>query len=384
MILLSVFVALTIGVVAALLWPLLRRPRVAADRLDYDLAIYRDQLAELERDRERGLIAPDQSDAARSEIERRMLAAASAAERPGPLPSDLERSRWTRLVASLAVLILVPLGAALLYAFEGAPRLPGQPYAERQNDPDFKLATLAAKLAETMQHSPSAQGYGALGLAYMRLGRYAEAVEAYGRAVQMGATSADALSSLGEAVAMASGGSVIPEARRDFERALAADPSDPRARFYLGVAESEAGHLKEAVAIWRDMVLNAPPDASWLSMVRDHIEAASRQGAFDPTGVAPHPPVVQATPAAPAESVGAPAGQEAMIRAMVARLAARMQDNPDDLDGWLRLARSYRVLGQLDLAKDALAHAVKLKPDDPAVKAMGAEIAAAEKGTATK
>ena len=170
-------------------------------------------------------------------------------------------------------------------------------------------------------------------------------------------------------IVMANDGGVVMDAQDAFKASLARDQNEPRARFYLGLAQAQIGELQQAVAIWRDIEKTAPPDAPWLPMVKENIAAYAKQGGFflDPASIAPDP----ATPAPPADAAAIlsmnPSDQNAMIHKMVNRLAAKMKDNPNDLDGWERLAKAYSVLGETDKAKDAQnkADALKAKAKSP-------------------
>ncbi|HLN23511.1 MAG TPA: tetratricopeptide repeat protein, partial [Patescibacteria group bacterium] len=273
-------------------------------------------------------------------------------------------------------LVGVPGGALLFYAGLGAPGLPGQPYAERQNSQEFKMLTAIEKLAAELQQRPDPKGFTALGGAYRTLHRYEDASDAYRHAVQLGATDTETLAALGETDVMANGGGVVPEARQAFLQVLKANPGDPRARFYLGLAKAQIGKPAEALAIWRDLEKDSPADAPWLAMLKDHIAETAKQAKIDPATVTPQAPSTEGVAAAaPAAEASQPAeGQDAMIRSMVAGLAAKMEKSPGDFDGWMRLARAYRVLGQLDKATDAAHHAIDLKPQDADAKLALADV----------
>jgi cytochrome c-type biogenesis protein CcmH len=373
-----VFAALTLAVLALLLVPLLRRQTAAPARIDYDVAVYRDQLTEVERDAERGLLNPAQLAAARTEIQRRMLTAADADAVADAVPDAITGTlgRWLRLVAAMVILVGVPGGALVFYAAVGAPGLPGQPYAERQNSQEFKMLATIEKLATELQRRPDPKGFAALGGAYRMLHRYEDAAAAYRQAVQLGASDVETLSALGETVVMANRGGVMPEARQVFLQVLQANPKDPRARYYLGLSKAQIGKAAEALAIWRDLEQDSPADAPWLPMLKEHIAETAKQAKLDPASVAPQAPSTEGVAAAaPATDAAQPAeGQDAMIRSMVAGLAAKMEKNPADFDGWLRLARAYRVQGQLDKARDAANHAIALKPQDADAKLALADV----------
>jgi cytochrome c-type biogenesis protein CcmH len=362
MTLMIVFAAMVLAVLAALLVPLLRRQAPLPPRINYDVAVYRDQLAEVERDIERGLLSPDQADAARTEIYRRTLAADSA---DAALPSA-GGTRRSRLAAALTLLIVLPLGAGLIYAYLGSPALSAKPYAERKNDPDFIMEGQAKDLAKQLESKPDAAGYARLGDTYAMLRRYDLAVDAYQKALQMDAGNAKFWSQLGELISVSQDGMIIPEAREAFIKALRLDAHDARAEFYLGLAEDQIDQPKRAVSIWRDLEKNGEPDASWRPMVDKQIAAVSGKAGFDPESIAPAPPPLGASNAAPAGMGMNKADRVDTVHQMVDRLAAKLKANPDDLDGWRLLARSYQVLGETDKEKDAESHIEALQAKEKA------------------
>ncbi len=298
-----IFALLMAGTVAALLWPLLRSSSKAPARADYDLAVYRNQLAEVEADVERGLVAPDQAEAARLEIQRRMLAATGAG---ASVPSD---DKQARIMAAIVVALMLPLGAGLLYAAYGSPHLPGRPYADRlENEPAVILAAAADKLGAELVVHPSTSGFLRLADLFLKQGDYDNAAEAFRRAINLGADGAGTWSRLGETYVLASNGAVVPQALAAFAKALDIDAKEPRARFYAGLAEAQIGNLKAAVAIWRDLE-NDSTDASLLLLLHTEIVKMGNAGGFDPNTVTP------ATPTAAALN----AAVEAMSKAMRAR-----------------------------------------------------------------
>ncbi len=386
-----IFAALTLGVLAILVVPLLRKPAAAPPRVDYDIVVYRDQLAEVDKDVERGLLTADQAAAARTEIHRRMLAAEDA-ELVVPAVGDYREARGRRLrqVAAVVIVLGLPVGAVTLYGRIGSPNLQGQPFADRQADPEFKMTSMAERLANDLKNKPEPDGYATLAETYTALHRYPEAVEAFRQAIALGAVDSEMLSSMAEAMVLGNDGSVVPEARQTFQQALTLDKDDPRARFYLGLAKAQIGKFAEAVSIWRDLEKGSPQGAPWLGMLKEHIEQYAKLGGFDPASIDPVPPVPAGVASAkgpnphaaatndgpPAAALpGMPSGEaaaavmaqspeerEQTIRSMVAGLAARLEQSPDDRDGWLRLSRAYEVLGEPDKAREAANRAAKAKP----------------------
>jgi cytochrome c-type biogenesis protein CcmH len=361
MTLLIIFLAMTLMVLAVLLLPLLRAETSFPSHLNYDVAVHRDQLAEVERDIERSLISADQADAARTEIYRRTLAYdQAAAEQADARAKSIPATRRSQIMLALIVLILLPLGALAVYAHLGSPGLSAKPYAERKNDPEFIMAGEAESLAAQLEKKPDAKGYARLGDAYSILHRHDMAVEAYQKAAQLDAGNPDFWSELGEAIGLAEDGMVIPEARAAFIKALRIDRHEPRARFYLGLAEVQKNDPRRALAIWRDLEKDSAPDAPWSPMVKKQIELVAKKSGIDPETVTPEPPSL--TPDKATEIMGMnKAGQNAAIHQMVGRLAARLKDNPDDREGWQRLAKSYHVLGETDKAEEAEKHIEELQ-----------------------
>jgi cytochrome c-type biogenesis protein CcmH len=358
------------AVAAALIaLPLLRRAAADRPRADYDLAIYRDQLREIDRDRAQGLLTEAEAEAARTEVGRRLLAAAPG--EPGP---DAPRGpmaprggpRWT--LAALAALL--PVAALAVYLTHGALGLPGQPAAERlaERADAGRDEALVAELARRMRERPDdSRGWALLGRSLMSLGRAAEAADAFARAAALVTTDADVHARLGEARLHAADGVVTPAARQAFEAALVVDPEEPRARYYLGLADLQAGREREALDRWLALEAESPADAPWRTTLASRIDAVAARLGIDPkalrrAGAAP-PRGPSAEDVAAAQRM-TPEARMAMIRSMVEGLAGRLETQSDDAEGWVRLGRSYAVLGEAEKSRDAYARAARLKPDD--------------------
>ena len=379
-------IGLTCLALAILLVPLLLRRHTPASRESYNLAVYRDQLAEIDRDAARGLLSAEQAEAARAEIGRRILAL--------PPTSAASSSMSSRSVAvgALAV-IAVPFAAWLLYARLGAPALPDQPFAARATPAKatagiehIDLGEAVGKIAAHLkEHPEDLRGWLLLGRTELSLGHYAEAVDAYRHAADLSGHRADIMGDWGEAQVIAADGTVTPAAREAFEAALGDKESAPRSRYYLALARSQQGDVKGALQGWVDLAGDAPADAEWLPLVQQRIAEAAAKLGVDPATLKtssgmPSPAAVAAT--AQATAGASQEERRAMILAMVGNLAARLQQQPDDVEGWARLGRSYMVLNEPQKAREAYAHAVKLKPDDAALQQAYAEASrAAENGT---
>jgi cytochrome c-type biogenesis protein CcmH len=377
---------LTALAVLALLRPLLApRGDTATARAPYDLAVYRDQLAEVERDLARGVLTPEAAEAARTEIERRILAAADAPARmagPAPAGRGAVPRRLPKMLAG-TIAVVLPLLALGVYVQLGAPGLPGAPVAERPVATDSDMAVLVDQLAQRMAERPDdVRGWLLLARSYGSLGRYQDSATAYAAAIAHGAEGAEVQSAYGEALTAAANGQITVAAKMAFDAAVAQDPGEPRARFYLALAKAQAGKLDEALADWVTLEAQAPADAPWRGAVTAQIEQAAAELGLDavalPGRVALAPPPEPAEPSLD-ESGGesgpsatdmataadmTPEERDAFIRSMVASLAARLETTPDDLEGWLRLARAYGVLGEAEMAQDAWARAAALAPDN--------------------
>ena len=345
--------ALLTGVVAVLLVPPLIGRARARSGGDGALAVYRAQLRELERDRERGLLGDAEAAALRTEIERRMLKIGSAT-------GETETGWRAGPGAAIAAALLLPAMALALYLALGDPGLPGQsrstagPAQPAASDPQAaEVANLVAQLERRMAERPEDPvGWRLLAHAQGGLGRWAESAQSYARAVAAGGGDAETLAAWAEALIFAAGGTVSPPAAEVLRRALEADAREPRARYYQGLARLQAGDTQGALALWRALAAEAPKDAPWTEFLGERIRLAEAM-------VAPQAP--DAEEVAAAEEL-APEEREAAIRGMVQRLAERLQREPGDLEGWLRLAHSYGVLGQDGERRAALERAAGLAP----------------------
>lgn len=326
-----------------LLWPLYRRTGPPIGAAEADIAVYRDQLAELDRDVARDLIRRDEAQAARNEVARRMLAAAEAGRIAIP-----HGAAGTRNAAFLSALIGIPAVALSIYLMLGRPDLPGVPRAERlataveRNDFAAMVAQVEAHLAGNPR---DAQGWIVLAPAYRRLGRYSDAAEAFARALELAPPTPGLLTDYGEALVLAQQGIVPAKARKAFEQALALGKTDTKARFYLALADRQEGKHAEALSRWRAMLDEGPANAPWREAVERQIAALER----DMAGA----PQLAEDDLARAEGLSGEERQ-AMVRGMVDRLASRLQQDGKDLQGWLRLARARMVLGERDAAIAAL------------------------------
>lgn len=372
-----VFALMTAAAIFAVLWPLGRRTQAQGGS---DLAVYRDQLDEIARDRAEGRIGAAEADAARTEVSRRLIAAADAAEKEAS--ASAAAPVWRRRAAALIGLVLLPVGASALYLALGSPQLPGQPLAERRAaaQQDNSIETLIARVEAHLEKNPNdARGYEVVAPVYLRMGRFADAVNARRKAIALAGESAQRQADLGEALAALGNGVITADAKAAFERALELDRNDLKALYFIGLAAEQDGDRKKAAAIWLTMLKDAPADAPWVPMVS---EALTRVGGVPPKAAVASPvqpgPTVEDIAAATQMSEQ---DRGEMIRGMVARLADRLKEDAGDVAGWQRLMRAYMVLGDRDKARSAAGDARKALAADPdklrqideTIKSMGLE-----------
>ena len=364
---------MTAAAVWAVLWPLARRGRDL--RSGSDVAVYRDQLAEIQRDRAAGLIGENEAVGAQVEISRRLIAAADA---QAVAPADAASATWRRRAVAVAALTLLPLGAAALYLALGSPSLPDQPLAARvagaRGNPS--IDTLIGQVEDHLSgHPEDGRGWEVIAPVYLRLGRFDDAVKARRNALKLNGATAERESALGEALVFAANGVVTAEAKAAFEQAIALDANGVQARYFLGLAAEQDGDRTQAAATWRALIAAAPPDAPWLDLLRSALARVERGAG----GIAAGGSSTDASDEA-AVQLG-PEQRKAMIEGMVNRLSERLHRDGADVDGWLRLVRSYMVLGEPDKARAAVVDArralagdaVKLRRLDDLLRGLGLE-----------
>jgi cytochrome c-type biogenesis protein CcmH len=379
-IVLSVMIAVAAICVAS---PFLRRQIRSPDKGDLSIALARNQINAIEAEVSQGLLAPQDAQAARTEIERRIIAATRT-----PRIAVNDTSNQMRLISVAVIVGWVVVGSSWLYATLGRPDLPAAPHlpliAERQMAPSNPTATTGAvlardagsagdveasiiSLAARLQDAPDdAGGWQMLGWSYFNTERYAEASSAYARAVTIVDDDPELWSLYGETLVRAANGLVTTAAQAAFEAAVALNPDDARALFFLGMALEQNGDPVAAVDAWIALLSNARADADWSAGVLKRVSelATSNDISIDgrlpiagqslpPTSPAPSP---SQTDLDNAEQM-MPADRQAMIVGMVDQLEARLKERPDDLDGWLRLMQSQVVLGDQQAARSAYANA---------------------------
>ncbi|WP_086617063.1 tetratricopeptide repeat protein [Erythrobacter tepidarius] len=230
-----------------------------------------------------------------------------------------------------------------------------------------------------------------LAFAYFQAGEFGEAAGAYRRAVAIDPAAAVLWSALGEALVMASKRDPLPpEALAAFEKAVALDPQDPRARYFLAAKKDLDKDHEGAIAAWLDLLADTPPGAPWEADLVRTIEQVGKMNQIDvaarlakaregrkPAILAPGSGSIAGDAASPnvrgpsaAEVAAAsslkPSEQRQMAEGMVARLEERLRRQPRNPDGWVMLMRSRMTLGEPAKARAALEAAIKANPDEAA------------------
>lgn len=359
--------------------------------------VYKDQLAELERDKAQGLIEAAEAASARAEIERRILAAGKTANAPAARIAP----NWEyRMVTGVAAIVV--LGSVGLYAALGRPDLPSPQSAAMVSEGGQQAAQAAAgqqggeieslvkKVEKRVADNPNdAEGWRMLGWSYYNMGRAKDAVAAYRRAVDLQKDNPALKALLGEAMVVEAGSRVTPAALAIFEEVLTINPNDERARFFKGVSKAQTGDNQGAIDEWLALYKVAPADAEWAADLRSRIEETAKQAGIDvaarlaeakPAGAAKPATDVAAAHPGPAARPGPTAAdvesakqmstedRQSMVAGMVDRLAGRLETSPKDPDGWIMLMRSRMAMNDAEKARAALEKAKTVFADDPATQ----------------
>ncbi len=353
--------ALTAAALAAVLAPLFRS-RETVTESESEVAIYRDQLDEIARDVERGVLPESEAKPARTEIARRLLQASETEEKRS---AEMPRRRQGAMIVAIVALPLIALAGYLAW---GSPGSGDRPFSVRMSDPaeDDLFARLDAFLAQPTQEAvfdlerlidealvdlpDDPRILQAASLVYLGTQRFEESLDAYDRYIAIEGVDGDPgggfAMTIGESIILAQG-AVTPLAEEAIQRALAVNPSNPVGRLYLAVAMKERGEADEAAAALLTLLADEPAGgADWADFARMELQDLGIE-----------PPAAAETDETADPTADFTAEQMEMINTMVNGLAAQLAENPDNIDGWAQLIRSYIVLGRETDARDALAAA---------------------------
>ena len=345
---------LVVAALIALLKPLLWATPESADQGESVVAVFRRQLTNLDGEIAQGRLAADEAAAVRAEITRRMLVAADQETqnaRPAVLGSAT--TSW-RIGVAIGIAALMPAAALAIYSAVGAPAAierGGSAAAAPATDDRAKLAAAAEQLKARLQQEPGhVEGWVLLARTFASLERYPEARAAYSQAIALAPKEPRLHAELGELLVLVAGGDVTAEAQAEFAKA----GDDPRARFYGAEAALQRGDREGAKATLRALLATAPAEAQWRKVVQERLAEIAPDE--QPPAAKGSGPTAQDMAAAQSMS---PEERQAMIRSMVDRLAARLEQSPNDKEGWTRLAHAYDVLGESEKAEGARARAAQ-------------------------
>jgi cytochrome c-type biogenesis protein CcmH len=379
-----------------------------------DVEVYRDQLLEVEKDASAGLIDGDDAETARVEIKRRLLAA-DRAEQPVLARLSISEKNF----AVIAVAGIVVLGSVGLYALNGSPELPSAPtYSQsaRTSAPSVVDQLAAATglqpsadqlpaqsrvplgtvdemldrlVARLKQNPADPEGWRMLGWSYFSTERFAEAAAAYAKVIELVPDNAGFRSARGEALVRAADGLVTDDAKAAFTKALQLDPKDARARFFIGLTKEQSGARTQALDDWIAILNDADTSEPWYADLVQRADELATDIGVDLSARLRRPQVAGAggtqgpltqsqTPQTGGTNLRgpttddirnaeamAPSDRNAMIRGMVDRLASRLDQSPRDVEGWVKLIRSRKMLGEADAATAALHRALDIFKDAP-------------------
>lgn len=382
------FAILTAAVVAYLLRPLRQaKEQTAVAPEAADLAVYRDQLKELEAERERGLIAEGELESARTEVARRLIKRAGEESETRASTTTERAARTHAQSIYTAVAALLPLAGIVVYLALGSPHLPGQPFAAREapTKGEPAIAALIKKVEDRLaEHPEDGKGWDVIAPIYLRLGKFPEAAHAYAEANRLEGETPRRLIGFSEATLMAEKGIVTEPVRITARRILELDADAIQPRIWLALGREQDGDLNGAAADYRKLLTGAPDDVPWRDAVAERLMLVEARLKGEDVDAKPaERSAKQASPSQEQDKGPTAADvaamsreeQDAFVMGMVDRLAARLKEDPQDLQGWMRLARAYKVIGRDDDARSAISRAREtFASDDEALKKIaGAE-----------
>jgi len=331
------FIAIAVTAIACAALYYAAGPRLAAlpAQTGAEEADFRLILAGIDADLQSGKLGEAEAVAAKGELAREILRHKAEAGRATPTDSFGR----TPLLVGLVAIAALSLGT---YGFLGHPEMPAQPLAGREAavqtiDLDDAIARIEAQL-ET--HPDDLRAWTVIAPAYLEMGRYEDAANAYRRVMELDAPTADLRTHRAEALILAAGEAGSPEAMEELRAAAASDPTHVLSRLYLASELTRLGDFPAAIAAWQDALALAKGDEPWVEAARQGLAAAENGGT------------------APTDADE----QTAMIQAMVSGLAERLAASGGSVEEWTQLVRAYLVLGDKDKAQDAFTAAIAAYP----------------------
>ena len=362
---------------------------ITEEHQDYEEVVYLDQLGEIEKDLMKGNLNLSEKEEIYSELEKRAKLRTTDSFKPS---QKLNNPIFDQSLL-IGLIILLPASALAIYGFLGSPTMADQPYKERALVKEKKinqsrqinsnkmtsLDQLAENLARKMIENPKKlEGWILLGRTYTTLNRWSDASDSFKKAYKLSPTHPDLAGSLAEALYMADNSTFSNYTLGVLSKALKDNPVDPKPLFYWGLSKSNGGKHQEAFDTWSKLKSISPKNAIWMPTLNQKItETAKILGIELESGnslqdkkttkkLGPQDNAEKTIPGPSREDIEAAnqmSRQERMnfIRSMVERLAERLEENPNDLNGWRRLLRAYRVLGEKEKAQMVLKRIKKLE-----------------------
>ncbi len=323
-----------------------------------NVSIYRDQLQALERDLARGTISAADYDASRDELQLRMLDDTDAGD---DVPAEATPAPRAGRRSALAIAVLIPVAAASMYAWLGQPTAIDP--AAAQASANQQVEQMVEGLAARLQANPNdRKGWAMLARSLKVMGRLDEAEQAFQKAGDAINDDPELLVAYADLLAVRADHNIAGRPLELVRQALALDPRHPMGLMMVGVAAYRQGDFAAAISHWERLLAILPPDSDDARQIASNIaDARDRAGA--PKSARPSD--ATASKQAPATTVPTGTMTQEKIIQMVEGLATRLKNQPDDLAGWARLARAYKVLGRLEDAEHAYVKAGKLVDDDP-------------------
>jgi len=349
------FAILAAAVTWAVMRPLLRTGTTPKRPADGDLAVYRDQLAEIESEKAQGLIGETEAEAARAEVARRLIKRSEEQESVGGAGT----ASVVRQVALYGASAL-PVIALGIYLAVGSPLLPGKPYEARLKAPleQASEADLVAKVeAHLRQHPEDGRGWNVIAPVYMRQGKFQQAAEAFERAIRLLGETPERLAGFARATIMARDRIVTANAQRALERMLELDPKSIEPQVWLAIAKEQEGDLAAAETAYRKLLGEVGSEGPWREILEQRLKNITlQQGGEADSETAPSAPEIEPGEMAKYRAMS-PQERQEVINQMVDGLSARLKKDGKDLKGWMRLVRAYSVQGRTSEASTALADA---------------------------
>ncbi len=381
-----IIIALTIIITLGLLiWPIL----VARDtqinvRESYDVAIYKDQLKEADREFDRGLLTTEQLDAVKTEIQHKLIVAAD--QSAAALNASSEPSN-PKMITAFGLVLFLSIGSVAAYSYLGSPTLGNLAFVDRDIEKERKaqsggqaiseMTTLIDRLEQKLTTDPNnLEGWLMLGRSATSLGQFSRAVKAYQQALALSPKNIDILTDYAETLIFSNEGQVTGDALKSLKYAHKINAAHPKALYYIALHHAQTGNMRLAIQDWVDLLAISLPDAPWIQTVQSQIKDAAKKSKIDIASIKPSLEAqkigadirksIQVTAPGPSQSEIKAAGEmsaderQEMILSMVKRLADRLKENPNDRQGWLRLSKAYEVLGDTEKAGHALEQASAL------------------------